>query len=139
MKQAIFELSIQTRGRGFLDITSQVQGQLENAGIGTGLATLLIQHTSASLLIQENADPDVRADFERFFSELVPDGHALFEHVAEGEDDMSAHIRCALTTSQLSVPIRNGALWLGTWQAIYLWEHRTSPHARKVALHLIGE
>ena len=98
-----------------------------------------IQHTSASLLIQENADPEVRRDFERFFKRLIPDGDDIFEHTAEGEDDMPAHIRTALTAVNLSIPIQGGDLTLGTWQGIYVWEHRKHPHTRRISVHLIGE
>jgi secondary thiamine-phosphate synthase enzyme len=100
---------------------------------------LHLQHTSASLLIQENADPEVRRDLERFFARLAPDGDALFQHTAEGDDDMPAHIRTALTAVNLSIPIAAGRLALGTWQGIYLWEHRTAPHRRRVTVHLLGE
>jgi secondary thiamine-phosphate synthase enzyme len=105
----------------------------------TGLLTLFIRHTSASLLIQENADPDVRGDLDRFFARLVPDGDPLFRHRDEGADDMPAHVRAALTAVQLSVSLSDGRLALGTWQSIYLWEHRTRPHRRELALHLLGE
>jgi secondary thiamine-phosphate synthase enzyme len=98
-----------------------------------------LQHTSASLLIQENADPDVRRDLEAFFKRLVPDGDPLFLHTAEGDDDMPAHVRTALTAVNLNIPVRSGRLALGTWQGIYLWEHRTRPHPRRVALHFVGE
>ena len=101
--------------------------------------TLFVRHPSASLLIQENADPDVRHDLERFFSRLVPDGDPLFRHNDEGPDDMPAHVRAALTATQLSVPVSRSRLALGTWQGIYLWEHRTSPHARTIVVHVVGE
>jgi len=107
--------------------------------LGNGLLTLHLRHTSASLLIQENADPDVRRDLDAFFARLVRDGDPLFVHTAEGPDDMSAHIRTALTAVNLSIPVRDGRLTLGTWQGIYLWEHRTRAHTRRVALHFIGE
>ena len=139
MKQSLLEITLRTHGRGFTEISQQVQGLLDDAGLATGLATLIIQHTSASLLIQENADPAVREDLERFFARLVPDGDPLFAHTAEGEDDMAAHLRTALTSVQLSIPIRSGRLCLGTWQGIYVWEHRTAPHSRRVVIHLIGE
>lgn len=109
------------------------------SGIGTGLLTLLIRHTSASLLIQENADPEVRADLDRIFARLVPDGDPIFEHTYEGEDDMAAHVRTALTTVNLGIPIVGGRMVLGTWQGIYVWEHRYRPHRRSVAVHLLGE
>jgi secondary thiamine-phosphate synthase enzyme len=104
-----------------------------------GLAVLHLQHTSASLLIQENADPDVCVDLDRFFDRLVPDGDPMFVHTAEGEDDMPAHIRTALTAVSLSIPFDGGRLALGTWQGLYLWEHRTRPHRRRIILHLLGE
>jgi len=132
-------VTIGTRGRGFHEFTAEVAACLEATKIQTGQVTLHLQHTSASLLIQENADPEVRRDFERFFARLVPDGDPLLEHTAEGDDDMPAHIRTALTAVNLTIPISGGALALGTWQGIYLWEHRTSPHRRRVVLHFIGE
>ena len=104
-----------------------------------GLLTLFVRHTSASLLIQENADPEVRRDLERFLARLVPDGDPLFRHVEEGPDDMPAHVRAALTAVQLSVPVSGGRLALGTWQGIYLYEHRRRGHSREIALHLLGE
>jgi secondary thiamine-phosphate synthase enzyme len=139
LRQAGHEIQIQTRGRGFYEFTEQVQALVSKDKFKTGLATLHLQHTSASLVIQENADPEVRRDFERFFARLIPDGDPLFEHTSEGADDMPAHIRTALTAVNLSVPISNGSLTLGTWQGIYLWEHRLAPHRRKVAVHLLGE
>jgi secondary thiamine-phosphate synthase enzyme len=139
LRQALHEIKIATRGRGLYEFTSQVTGWLARNGFQTGLVTLHLRHTSASLLIQENADPDVREDLERFFSRLVPDGDSLFVHTAEGEDDMPAHIRTALTTVNLSIPMDQGRLALGTWQGIYLWEHRRAPHSRTVAAHFVGE
>jgi len=139
MLQSLHELRVSTRGRGFYEITDDVAGWLSKKGFQNGLLTLHLRHTSASLLIQENADPDVRRDLESFFSRLVPDGDRIFIHTAEGDDDMPAHIRTALTTVNLSVPVSNGRLTLGTWQGIYVWEHRHSPHSRAVALHFIGE
>ena len=139
MRQSVETMTVRTGGRGFYQITREVQSRVRDAGVATGLCTLHLQHTSASLLIQENADPDVRRDFEQFFARLVPDGDALFVHTIEGDDDMSAHIRTALTTVNLSIPIAGGRLCLGTWQGIYVWEHRTSPHTRTLAVHLIGE
>jgi secondary thiamine-phosphate synthase enzyme len=138
LRQTISTLAVATRGRGFRDITGEVQRLVAQAAIDTGLCTLHLQHTSASLLIQENADPDVRRDFERFFERLVPDGDPLFVHTAEGDDDVPAHVRTALTTVNLSIPIANGRLALGTWQGIYVWEHRTAPHRRTVVVHVIG-
>jgi secondary thiamine-phosphate synthase enzyme len=139
LRQETTQLSVSTKGRGFYEITRDVAAFVDKTALRTGLATLHLQHTSASLLIQENADPEVRRDFERFFQRLVPDGDALFEHTMEGEDDMPAHIRTALTTVNLSIPIVQGDLALGTWQGIYVWEHRLHPHTRRVAIHLIGE
>lgn len=137
--QALDTLEVATRGRGFYEITRDVQARVARAGVQTGLCTLHLQHTSASLLIQENADPDVRRDFERFFARLVPDGDSLFTHTVEGDDDMPAHVRTALTTVNLSVPVADGQLCLGTWQGIYVWEHRRTPHTRSVVVHVIGE
>jgi secondary thiamine-phosphate synthase enzyme len=139
MRQTLDTLTIRTRSRGFYEITREVEARVERAGVRTGLCTLHLQHTSASLLIQENADPDVRRDFERFFARLVPDGDPLFVHTVEGKDDMPAHIRTALTAVNLSIPIAEGRLCLGTWQGIYLWEHRLAPHQRHVIVHVLGE
>jgi secondary thiamine-phosphate synthase enzyme len=139
LRQAQHELRVSTRGRGLYEITRQVERWLSDEAIQAGLLTLHIQHTSASLLIQENADPDVRRDLEAFFSRLVPDGDRLFVHNAEGDDDMPAHVRTALTAVNLSIPVRNGRMTLGTWQGIYVWEHRAVPHSRSVMLHLVGE
>lgn len=139
LRQSLHEITIATRGRGFHDFTEAVEELVRNAKLKTGLATLHLQHTSASLLIQENADPEVRRDLERFFSRLAPDGDPLFQHTCEGEDDMPAHIRTALTCVNLCIPIANGALALGAWQGIYLWEHRVEPHRRRVTVHLLGE
>ncbi len=138
LRQTVQEVRVATRGRGFYEITREVQGRVRAAGLTEGLATLHIQHTSASLVIQENADPEVRRDLERFFARLVPDGDGLFRHTCEGEDDMPAHVRTALTAVNVSIPIQEGALVLGTWQGIYVWEHRVDPHARRVVVHLIG-
>ena len=139
LRQTFHELILPTRGRGFYEFTDKVAALVDQSGFQTGLVSLHLQHTSASLLIQENADPEVRRDLERFFARLVPDGDALFRHTCEGEDDMPAHVRTALTCVNLSLPIANGALTLGTWQGIYLWEHRTQSHQRRVAAHLLGE
>ena len=139
LRQAFHELTIATRGRGLYEFTSQVESWLAQNKFSDGLLTLHVRHTSASLLIQENADPDVRRDLEAFFQRLVPDGDALFVHTAEGDDDMPAHIRTALTTVNLSLPVRAGRPVLGTWQGIYLWEHRTHGHSRRIALHCVGE
>jgi secondary thiamine-phosphate synthase enzyme len=139
MRQVFDELVVTTRGRGFYEITDEVLAWLSRRGLKNGLLTLHIRHTSASLLIQENADPDVRADLERFMARLVPDGDPRFVHTCEGPDDMPSHIRTALTTVNVSVPVRDGAPALGTWQGIYVWEHRHAPHTRRVTLHFIGE
>jgi secondary thiamine-phosphate synthase enzyme len=139
LRQKTHEFTVNTRGRGFLEITEPVVAWVAEGGIKNGLLTLHVRHTSASLLIQENADPEVRRDLERFFSRLVPDGDKLFQHTAEGEDDMPAHVRAALTSVNLSIPIMESRLALGTWQGIYLWEHRRHAHTRKVAAHIIGE
>jgi len=139
VRQVITELEIATRGRGFYEFTDRVEDLVSKSSFETGLATIHLQHTSASLLIQENADPDVRRDFESFFQRLVPDGDPLFIHTCEGDDDMPAHVRTALTTVNLSIPVAKGRLALGTWQGIYVWEHRQSGHRRRVCVHLIGE
>jgi secondary thiamine-phosphate synthase enzyme len=139
LRQAFTTLAIDSRGRGLREITEDVRAWVAHSGFKDGLLTLFVRHTSASLLIQENADPDVRADLERFFARLVPDGDALFRHQDEGPDDMPAHVRTALTAVQLSIPLNHGQLLLGTWQGIFLWEHRTRAHRREIALHLLGE
>ena len=128
-----------TRGRGLYEFTLELEAWVEENHFKEGLLTLHLRHTSASLLIQENASPDVRRDLEAFFKRLVPDGDPLFEHTLEGDDDMPAHVRTALTTVNLSLPVRQGRLVLGTWQGVYLWEHRLRGHPRRVALHFIGE
>ena len=139
LRQAFHELTLATRGRGLYEFTGQVAAWLAKNGFKNGLLTLHLRHTSASLLIQENADPGVRRDLEAFFERLVPDGDPLFVHTAEGEDDMPAHIRTALTAVNLGIPVRDGRLTLGTWQGIYVWEHRRSSHTRQVAIHFVGE
>jgi secondary thiamine-phosphate synthase enzyme len=139
MRQQFHELTLPTRGRGLIEFTASVERWIAENKFRDGLLTLHLRHTSASLLIQENADPDVRRDLDAFFARLVRDGDALFIHTAEGDDDMPAHIRTALTAVNLSIPLHGGQLALGTWQGIYLWEHRTHPHTRRVALHFIGE
>src|SRR5262252_3930759 len=139
LHQALHEFRISTRGRGFHEFTRDVANWVAGVGIKEGLVTLHLKHTSASRLIQENADPDVRRDLEAFFSRLVPDGDPLFIHTAEGDDDMPAHVRAALTAVNLSIPVNRGRLALGTWQGIYLWEHRRAAHSRSVLLHFIGE
>jgi secondary thiamine-phosphate synthase enzyme len=139
MRQAIHEIRVATRGRGFYEFTDQLQAWVSEEGFQTGLLTLLVQHTSASLLIQENADPDVRRDLETLFSRLVPDGDPNFVHTAEGEDDMPAHVRACLTAASLSIPVVQGRLSLGTWQGVYLYEHRHAPHHRKISVHCVGD
>ena len=139
LKQHLSTLTIQTPGRGLVEITAQARACVAESGIANGLLTLFVRHTSASLLIQENAEPDVRSDLERFFARLVKDGDPLFRHRDEGDDDMPAHVRSALTAVQLAVPIMQGRLALGTWQGIYLWEHRVRGHARQVVVHGMGE
>jgi secondary thiamine-phosphate synthase enzyme len=139
LRQSSTTLGFDTRGRGLIEITAPTASWVAATGIRSGLVSLFVRHTSASLLVQENADPEVRADLDRFFARLVPDGDPLFRHRDEGADDMPAHVRSALTAVALSVPVAGGLLALGTWQGIYLWEHRLAPHRREVALHLIGE
>lgn len=139
LRQAAITFVFQTRGRGLVECTRDVDRWVRSTGFASGVLTLFVRHTSASLLVQENADPDVRADLDRFFARLVPDGDPLFVHRDEGPDDMPAHVRAALTTVQLSIPLVDTRLALGTWQGIYLWEHRTRPHRREVAAHLVGE
>lgn len=139
LRQTTTEFTVATRGRRLYEVTDEVADWVSHSGIRTGLLTLHVRHTSASLLIQENADPDVRDDLERFFARLAPDGDALYAHTIEGPDDMPAHVRAALTTVNLGIPVTDGALALGTWQGIYLWEHRRHPHTRRIAAHLIGE
>ncbi|MHB1305718.1 MAG: secondary thiamine-phosphate synthase enzyme YjbQ [Limisphaerales bacterium] len=139
LSQQVHEILVVTRGRCFHEITGQVVALVDQTGWRTGLATLHLRHTSASLLIQENADPEVRRDLERLFARLAPDGDPLFRHTCEGEDDMPAHVRTALTSVNLGIPIVEGRLALGTWQGIYLWEHRLASHRRQVTLHLLGE
>jgi secondary thiamine-phosphate synthase enzyme len=142
MRQGSGFLAVRSRGPGLVDITEEVQRWLDaqpGQPIVTGLVTLFCTHTSASLLIQENASPAVRADIEAFFERLVPEDATLYKHDDEGPDDMPAHLRTVLTQVHLSVPVINGRLALGTWQAIYLFEHRRRPHERRVALHVLGE
>jgi len=133
------ELTVATRGRGTQDITRDVAKIVGESRVRDGLATVWIHHTSASLMICENADPDVRRDLEAFVSRLVPDGDKLFVHTAEGDDDMPAHVRSVLTQTSIGIPIADGRLVLGTWQGLYLWEHRTSPHRRQITVTVIGE
>jgi secondary thiamine-phosphate synthase enzyme len=139
LRQLSHELTLTTRERGLYEFTHELEAWVDRSKCKEGLLTIHLQHTSASLLIQENASPEVRRDLDAFFKRLVPDGDPLFEHTLEGDDDMPAHIRTALTTVNLSLPVRQGRLALGTWQGIYLWEHRLHGHARHVVLHFIGE
>ena len=139
MRQAAHQLAVETRGRGLVEVTPSVRRWAEKQGMSTGLLTLFCRHTSASLLIQENADPDVQTDIERFFERLAPEESGRYVHEDEGPDDMPGHLRAALTQTQLSIPVIGGRAALGTWQGVYLFEHRRAPHRREIALHLIGE
>lgn len=139
MHQINHKISVKTNGRRLYDITPQIMQWAANSGMQTGMLNLYIQHTSASILINENYDSDVLVDMESFFARLVPDGDPLFIHTAEGVDDMPAHVRSALTQTSISIPVLNGKLALGTWQGIFLYEHRLASHTRQVLLHLIGE
>ncbi|HEY8007961.1 MAG TPA: secondary thiamine-phosphate synthase enzyme YjbQ [Methylocella sp.] len=139
MRQEVHSLSVPTHGKGLAEITAQVSSWVSGQNITTGLLTIFCRHTSASLLIQENADPDVRTDLETFFEEIAPEDGTRYIHRSEGPDDMPAHIRAALSQTQLAIPIAAGRLVLGTWQGIYLFEHRSAAHRREVVLHLLGE
>ncbi|MCS7024744.1 MAG: secondary thiamine-phosphate synthase enzyme YjbQ [Bryobacteraceae bacterium] len=139
MKQFTHRIDVQTRGKGLYPCTVEIERWVKQCALQTGLLTVFLQHTSASLTIQENADPDVVLDLADFFEKLAPDNPRLYRHTIEGPDDMPAHIRAALTMSQLSIPVIGGKLALGTWQGIYVFEHRRAPHRRSVALHLLGE
>ena len=139
MKQATRQLTVSTQGKGLYDFTSEVAAWVHGQAMRTGLLTVFLRHTSASLTIQENADPDVIADLNDFFGRLVSEDPRLYRHTSEGPDDMPAHIRAALTMTQLSIPLVDGRLGLGTWQGLYVFEHRARPHRRNVLLHLIGE
>ncbi|MCP4042518.1 MAG: YjbQ family protein [Gammaproteobacteria bacterium] len=132
-------LEIQTRGRETTDLTNNVEHIVRKTGILTGLCHLFLQHTSASLILCENADPDVRRDLETFMARLTPDGNPLFRHTMEGPDDMPAHVRTVLTQSGLTIPITGGTCGLGRWQGVYLWEHRTSPHRRRLTVTVHGD
>lgn len=137
MKQIIHTLTVRTSGQGLYDITGPIAARVAEESIGTGLLTVWCRHTSASLIVQENADSDVRADLLDFFRRVVPEGDG-YRHATEGPDDMPAHIKAALTQTSLSIPVSDGALVLGTWQAIYLFEHRTAPQTRSIVLHILG-
>ncbi|RUT35029.1 YjbQ family protein [Arsenicitalea aurantiaca] len=139
MKQALKTLSVPTRGKGLYELTKDVLAFLVGADPRQGLLTLYCRHTSCSLLVQENADPDVRRDLDAYFDRLVPEGMDFIIHTLEGPDDMPAHIRAALTQTSLSIPVTDGRAVLGTWQGIYLFEHRTRPHRREIVLHYIGD
>jgi len=138
MRQLHDEIAVETDGKGLYEVTGPVVRWLGGTGIADGLLTLFLRHTSASLLIQENADPAVQDNLAAFFERLVPEGDALYSHVTEGPDDMPAHVRAALTQSHLAIPVRGGALQLGTWQGVFVFEHRRQPHRRRIALHLLG-
>jgi secondary thiamine-phosphate synthase enzyme len=138
MRQGSETITVETR-RGLTEITGAVRAAVRASGVGEGLCTVFIRHTSASLVVQENADPSVRRDLEAFLSRLVPDGDPIFTHLDEGDDDMSAHVKSALLKTSEQIPVRGGELALGTWQGLYVWEHRAGRHRRHVALHVIGE
>jgi secondary thiamine-phosphate synthase enzyme len=139
LRQHAHRLQVHTKGKGLYDITAPIAEWLAGTGVREGLLTAFIQHTSASLTIQENADPDVVHDLNAFFNRLVAEDNRLYRHTVEGVDDMPAHIRSALTLTQLSIPVSSGRLALGTWQGVYVFEHRAIPHQRTVVLHLLGE
>jgi len=139
MRQAVTTLRVATKGQGLYEVTHEVRRWVGEQGMQTGLLTLFLRHTSASLVIQENADPDVQTDLQAFFKRLVPEDERLYRHAEEGADDMPAHIKAALTTVQLSIPVVNGQTVLGTWQGIYVFEHRRASHQRSLTLHLLGE
>ena len=139
VQQFTHQIAIDTNGKGLYEFTSAIETWFRERRIETGLLTVFVRHTSASLTIQENADPDVVCDLEKFFSRLVAEDPSLYRHTMEGPDDMPAHIRSALTATQLSIPVVSGGLALGTWQGVYLFEHRRQAHRRYVVLHLLGE
>jgi secondary thiamine-phosphate synthase enzyme len=138
MRQVMTSLQVATR-RGLTDVTGELRAFVQKSGVRAGLCTVFIRHTSASLVIQENADPSARRDLERFLDRLVPEGDPTYEHDAEGDDDMPAHIKCALTHTSEQIPVADGDLALGTWQGLYVWEHRDGRHRRELAIHLLGE
>ncbi len=139
MKQALETLTVETPGRGLHEITGEIAAWVGKQGIAVGMLTVFCRHTSASLIIQENADPDVTRDLDEFFRRLVPENEKWYRHTTEGADDMPAHVKGALTGVSLSIPVSGGRMALGTWQGIYLFEHRTRPHHRNLLLHLSGE
>ena len=138
MRQEVDVLQVTTR-RGLNDVTDAVRARLRASGLRDGLCTVFLRHTSASLVIQENADPAARRDLEAYLDRLVPDADPLYTHTAEGDDDMPSHVKAALTRTSEQIPFSGGALLLGTWQGIYVWEHRTGKHRREIAVHLVGE
>jgi secondary thiamine-phosphate synthase enzyme len=139
MRQLTTALQVRTDGKGLYDFTGAVEKWVQSSSVSTGLLTVFIQHTSASLTIQENADPDVVLDLNDFFDRIAPEDNRLYRHTAEGPDDMPAHIRAALTQTQLSIPVIEGRMALGTWQGLYVFEHRSGANRRRIALHLLGE
>ncbi len=139
MRQICHQVEVRTPGRGLVEISAEIRRFVTGSGIRDGLLTVFCRHTSASLLIQENADPDVRRDLDAYFARLVKDGDPLYAHAMEGPDDMPAHIRSALTQTSIGIPVQNGAPVLGTWQGVFVWEHRSAAHRREVVLHLFGE
>ncbi|WP_165248965.1 secondary thiamine-phosphate synthase enzyme YjbQ [Paludisphaera soli] len=132
-------LTLQTKGRGTIEITAEVERIVAASGVRTGLCNVFIRHTSASLIVCENADPSVRQDLERFAARLAPDGDPLFRHTMEGPDDMPAHVRSILTQTAITIPIADGSPAFGTWQGVFVWEHRTHPHRRSVVVTVMGE
>lgn len=139
MRQSIGSLAIRAPSRGLHEITREINDWVADSGLSAGLLTVFCRHTSASLLIQENAAPAARRDLEHFFERIAPEDRSLYEHDDEGPDDMPAHLRTALTQTQLSIPVQHGRIMLGTWQGIYLFEHRSAPSERQIALHMVGE
>jgi secondary thiamine-phosphate synthase enzyme len=139
VRQAAHRFRVDTRGQGLYEVTDTIASWVEAQHVRTGLVTVFVQHTSASLVLQENADPDVVRDLKDFFARLAPEDDPAYRHTIEGSDDMPAHIKAALTLTQVSVPVLEGRLALGTWQGIYLWEHRVQRHTRRIVLHFIGE
>lgn len=139
MKQHQDTITVHSRGKGLYEITEAIASWLSRQGVASGMLIVFCQHTSASLTIQENADPDVQRDLETYFERIVREDPALYRHRAEGADDMPAHIRSALTDVQLTIPVRDGRMALGTWQGLYLFEHRAAPHSRRLVLHYLGE
>jgi secondary thiamine-phosphate synthase enzyme len=138
VKQGQQTVAVRTKGRGLYDVTGEVREVVARTGVREGLCTLFLRHTSASLVIQENADPSVLRDLERWMSKLAPEDGRAYEHDAEGPDDMPGHLRSAVTRTSESIPVRDGELALGTWQAIYVWEHRSSAHDRQLVVHVLG-